>query len=216
MGGVEADRSHRRIVAIDTTSEYGSIALTDDGALVEEIEIHAPEGFGHVLFGELETIMKRHGWAYDSVAGYAAAAGPGSFTGVRVGLSAVKGLAEACGVMAAAVSNLRAMAVFGTEAVRAPFFDARREQVYGGVFDADCDPLADETVGPFDVWRSSLPAGAELICPSPEHFGIDALRPPRALASAIAKLAPRFWRDPVELDANYVRRSDAELKWTDR
>lgn len=216
MGVVGEERNQGRIVAIDTTSEYGSIALTEDGVLIEEIEIHSPDGFGHVLFGELEALMKRHEWTYESVAGYAAASGPGSFTGVRVGLSAVKGLAEACGAKAAGVSNLMAMAVYGTAAVRAPFFDARRNQIYGCVFDANCDPLADETVGPFEVWRARLPADAELICPSPEHFGVEATRPPRAFASAIAKLAPRFWRDPVELDANYVRRSDAELKWVDR
>jgi len=216
MEGVEAGGSLGRVVAIDTTSEHGSIVLTEGGAVVEEIEIHSPDGFGHVLFGELEALMKRHGWTYDSVSGYAAAAGPGSFTGVRVGLAAVKGLAEACSAKAAAVSNLQAMAVFGTAAVRAPFFDARREQVYGGVFDANCDPLADETVGPFDAWLASLPSGAELICPAPEHFGVTAVKPPRAIASAIAELAPRFWRDPVELDANYVRRADAELKWIDK
>lgn len=205
-----------RIVAIDTTTEYGSVALTENGVLLDVIEIHAPDGFGHVLFGELARLMELHGWSYDSVCGYAAAAGPGSFTGVRVGLSAVKGLAEACGVKAAAVSNLRAMAVYGSAAVRAPFFDARREQVYGGIFDASCDPLADETVGPFDAWLACLPQGAELICPSPERFGVQAVKTPAALAPAIAQLAPRFWRDPVELDANYVRRSDAELKWTDK
>lgn len=214
--GVVIEGSTGRIVAIDTTSEYGSIALTERGALVEEIEIHSPDGFGHVLFGHLEALMKRHGWTYDSVTGYAAAAGPGSFTGVRVGLSAAKGLAEACGVKAAAVSNLQAMAVFGTAATRAPFCDARREQIYGGVFDANCDPIADETVGPLDAWLASLPPRAELICSSPDHFKVEAVKTPRALASAVAKLAPRCWRDPIELDANYVRRSDAELNWTDK
>ncbi len=97
MGDVEAVRSTSRIIAIDTTSEFGSIALTENGAVVEEIEMHSTDGFGPILFDLLAESMKRHSWTYDSVGGYAAAAGPGSFTGVRVGLSAVKGLQKFVG-----------------------------------------------------------------------------------------------------------------------
>jgi len=136
MGDVEAVRSTSRIIAIDTTSEFGSIALTENGAVVEEIEMHSTDGFGPILFDLLAESMKRHSWTYDSVGGYAAAAGPGSFTGVRVGLSAVKGLAEVCGARAAGVSNLQAMAVYGSAAIRAPFCDARRGEIFGGVLTA--------------------------------------------------------------------------------
>jgi tRNA threonylcarbamoyladenosine biosynthesis protein TsaB len=216
MGTVQLPRPGHRIVALDTTSEHGSIALVEDGAVVDEIEIHSPDGFGHVLFVELNALMNRHGWAYESVHGFAAASGPGSFTGVRVGLSAVKGLAEVTGVKAAAISNLQAIAVFGTGPVRAPFFDARRSEVYGGLYDAELNPLAPEIVAPLDNWLATLPAGAELLTLNPEAFPIASRPVPRALASAIAQLAPRHWQDPDALDANYVRRSDAELKWTDR
>ncbi len=216
MKDVEAARIDSRIIAIDTTSEFGSIALTENGAVVEEIEMHSTDGFGPVLFDLLVDLMKRHGWTYDSVGGYAAAAGPGSFTGVRVGLAAVKGLAEVCGARAAAVSNLQAMAVYGSAAIRAPFFDARRSEIFGGLFDSNCEPVAPETVQPFTSWLGSLPPGAELICRTPETFGVEATLVPRSLASAVAKLAPRCWRDPASLDANYVRRSDANLNWTDK
>ena len=131
-------------------------------------------------------------------------------------MSAAKGLAEATGAKAAAVSNLQAVAVYGTSEVRAPFLDARRGEIYGGLFDANCEPVSDETVGPFEEWRARLPEGAELICQAHEKIEVEATRCPRALAGAIALLAPRHWRDAGELDANYVRRSDAELNWTDR
>jgi len=75
MKDVEAVRTASRIIAIDTTSEFGSIALTEDGALVEEIEMHSTDGFGPVLFDLLAELMKRHGWTYDSVGGFAAASG---------------------------------------------------------------------------------------------------------------------------------------------
>jgi tRNA threonylcarbamoyladenosine biosynthesis protein TsaB len=210
----------KRIVAIDTTSEFGSIALLQDGEVVEETLLHSPDGFGHVLFPELARIMERHGWRFDQVTGFAAGAGPGSFTGVRVGLAAVKGLAETAGVQAAAVSNLEAMASLGTSELRAPFFDARRSEIFGALYDSGLTAIRPAAAQPFTNWLASLPPEAELLTPDPSPFA-EALagRPvsvtPRALAGAIGKLALTQLQDPVALDANYVRRSDAELNWKD-
>lgn len=205
-----------RIVAIDTAAEFGSLALLEEGALVEEILLHSPDGFSHVLFPQLAALMERHGWRHDSVTAYAAGAGPGSFTGVRIALAAVKGLAETAGVGAAAISNLMAMASFGSQPVRAPLSDARRGEIYGALFDADLRPLHSETVAPFQVWRNALPEQAELLTFEPDIFGVPATVVPRALAAAIGRLAPSHLVDPVAIDANYVRRSDAELNWKDR
>ncbi len=202
-----------RIVAIDTTSEFGSLALAEDGRILEEVLLHSPDGFAHVLFQQLERLRKRHGWQWEQVTGFAAAAGPGSFTGVRVGLAAAKGLAEASGALAAAVSNLQAMASFGSSPLRAPFFDARRGEIYGALYNDHLEPLGAEVVTKFSAWRASLPAGAELLTPDPAPFGVEATVTPRALAGAIALLAFDRLEDPAKLDANYVRRSDAELHW---
>ena len=79
-----------RILAIDTTSDFGSLALHDAGALIEETPLHAPEGFSQILFGQIEALLNRHDWPLESIDVFAAAAGPGSFTGVRVGLTAAK------------------------------------------------------------------------------------------------------------------------------
>lgn len=202
-----------RIAAIDTTSEFGSIALAEEGRVLEEVPLHSPDGFAHLLFQHLERLLKRHGWRWEQVTGFAAAAGPGSFTGVRVGLAAAKGLAEASGALAAAISNLQAMASFGSSPLRAPFFDARRGEIYGALYDDHLEPLGPEAVTKFAVWRASLPAGAELLTPDPAPFGVVATVTPRALAGAIALLAFDRLEDPARLDANYVRRSDAELHW---
>jgi tRNA threonylcarbamoyladenosine biosynthesis protein TsaB len=202
-----------RIAAIDTTSEFGSIALAEEGRVIEEVLLHSPGGFAHTLFQHLERLMKRHHWRWEQVTGFAAAAGPGSFTGVRVGLAAAKGLAEASGALAAAISNLQAMASFGTSALRAPFFDARRGEIYGALYDDHLEPLGPEVVTKFSIWRASLPEGAELLTPDPALFGVQAAPTPRALAGAIALLAFDRLQDPAKLDANYVRRSDAELHW---
>lgn len=205
-----------RILAIDTTSEFGSIAIVEGQAVVEEVLLHSPDGFGHVLFPQIEMLLSRHGWDYRTVNGFAAASGPGSFTGVRVGLTAAKGLAEACGVEAGAVSNLKALAWFGEGAWRAPLLDARRGEVYGALYDANLAAVQPETVGPLNAWLGALPDGVEIITPDPERFG-QALagrtvrKAPRAIAGAVGLLAAL--QDPVVLEANYVRRSDAELFW---
>lgn len=205
-----------RIVAIDTASEFGSLALVEDGAVAEELPLHSPDGFGHVLFPQLDRLMRRHGWKYDKVDGYAAGSGPGSFTGVRVALAAVKGLAEASGAQAAAISNLQAMSLYGTAALRAPFFDARRGEIYAGLYSSEQTAAGAEVVTKFPAWRAALPHAAELLTPDPAIFGVDATQTPRALAGAIGRLAAARLTDPLSLDANYVRRSDAELNWVDK
>src|SRR5258706_12241556 len=124
-----------RLLAIDTTSEHGSLALLDGPHPVEQVVLHSPEGFGHVLFGEISALLDRHHWTLSEVECFASASGPGSFTGVRVGLTAVKGLAEAKGRKVVAVSNLEALASFGRDVLRAPVIDARRGEVFGAAYD---------------------------------------------------------------------------------
>lgn len=199
-----------RLLAIDTTSEFGSIALAEDGRVLEEVALHSPDGYAHVMFPEIEALIERHKLKITDMEGFAAAAGPGSFTGVRVGLTAAKGLAEATGRQVVAVSNLQAIASFGTRALRAPVIDARRGDIFGAVYDADLRLVAPEVVMKFDDWLRTLPADVEVMNDAP-----------KLLAGAIARIATaRFeaglGQDPAEIDANYVRRSDAELMWRDK
>ena len=133
------------ILAIDTTREAGSLALARGEELVEEILLHAPGGFAHVIYGQLAQLLGRHGVKPAMVDCFAAASGPGSFTGVRVGLACIKGLAEALGKPAVAVSNLEAMASFGSAPRRAVVMDARRGEIYGAVYD-DAGRLASPEV----------------------------------------------------------------------
>lgn len=194
------------ILAFDTTGDRGSIALAEGNRLIEEVSLEAPEGFGHVLFGEIDGLLSRHGCTLRDIACFATAAGPGSFTGVRVGLTAAKGLAEATGAKVVAISNLQAIAWFGSSELRAPFIDARRGEIYGGVYDSHLRLIQEEVVAPYDLWSSSLPEGAVQMTQQ------------EPLARAIAEIAWRqleagLAKDPSEVDANYVRRSDAELMW---
>ncbi len=211
------------ILSIDTTSEFGSLALTDAGGTVSEVLLHAPEGFGQILFELLERLLK--GVPVGEIECFGATSGPGSFTGVRVGLTAAKGLAEATGKPVAAVSNLQALAFYGSAPLRATVLDARRGEVYGALYDADLRAVMPERVMKFAAWVETLPkSGVEFVATdfTPFRACVDPAIPvviaPRALAAAVGRIAwgrlkAGLVSDPAAIDANYVRRSDAELFW---
>ena len=211
------------MLAIDTTGEFGSIALAGERGVIEEVALDSPDGFAHVLFDEIERLLGRHGLGVEQVDAFASASGPGSFTGVRVGLTAVKGLAEATGRKVVAVSNLQALAWYGSRPLRAAVLDARRGEVYGGVYDAALQLVQEEVVAKLPVWLAGLPPGdLEFVTHGFNLGGISGpvVEAPQALAGSIGRIA--FKRllsgevlDPSEIDANYVRRSDAELRWKD-
>jgi tRNA threonylcarbamoyladenosine biosynthesis protein TsaB len=219
------------ILGVDTTHEFGSLALLRGEELVEELPLHSPEGFGHILYGHLARLLERHGVAISQIACFSAAAGPGSFTGVRIGLACVKGLAEAVSRPVVAVSNLAAMARYGKSPLRAPVLDARRGEIYGAVYSAAGELVSAEVAAKFPAWLASLPeAEIEFVAADFSPFrpalagtrfeGARVTAAPRALAAAVARIARERFRqglaaDPAAIDANYVRRSDAELLWKD-
>jgi len=217
------------ILAIDTTSEFGSLALMRATDCIDEMPLHSSDGFAHLLHEQLARLLARNEVKLGEIQCFASAAGPGSFTGVRVGLAAAKGLAEATGRSAIAVSNLRALASFGSRPLRATVLDARRGQVYAAVYSQDLRTVIPEAVIALPAWLNSLPEGdLEFISQDFTPFRAatagtrfaetTVVTAPRALAAAVARIAWREWQhgeaqDPAALDANYVRRSDAELFW---
>ena len=209
------------ILAIDTASEYASVAMRTNGRTVSEIPLHSREGFAHLLFDAIENCKNEAKLELAAVDCFAAGAGPGSFTGLRVALAAVKGLAESMSKPAVAVSNLRVMSSFGKKAgsLRAVLLDARRSEVYAAVYDADLRPVVPETAGPLASFLERLGDlnAYELIASPRLGLAVPFIEPAGALAGAIAHVAEqdRHWSDPAALDANYVRRSDAELFWQD-
>jgi tRNA threonylcarbamoyladenosine biosynthesis protein TsaB len=211
-------------LAVDTTADWGSIALADDSGVREEVLVEAPRGFSHVLFGAIEALLERQGVRLADIGLFAGASGPGSFTGVRVGLAAIKGLAETLGKPALAVSNLEAMRVFGTARRRAVVIDAHRTEVFAALFDDDAAGAMPESVlalerfvelageGPMD-WISQ---DDRVLNRCPAHA--TPIQAPRGLAAeiarfAVAQLPHAGTSDPAAIEANYVRRSDAEIFW---
>ena len=175
---------------------------------MEEVALYSPDGVSHVLFTEVEKLLARHAIALADIGGYASASGPGTFTGVRAGLTAVKGFAEALSKKVIGVSNLQAMAYFGTAELRAPMLDARRGDVYGALYNSSLEIISEEIVMNREAWLESLPPEAEI------------LSEPKLLAGAIGLIAARGFAagrgmDAEDIDANYVRRADAEMMWKD-
>jgi tRNA threonylcarbamoyladenosine biosynthesis protein TsaB len=218
-----------RILSLDTTSEHGSLALVDRGEIAGELVMHSTEGFGHLLYSHIGDLLAAHGWLLTDVDAFAAAAGPGSFTGIRVGLAAVKGLGAALGRPVVGVSNLLAVAWHGSAHLRAALIDARRDEVYAAVYSDSLQPVHPEVVTALPRWLESLPVtDVELISTDADwltsavagtpYHRFPIRQAPKALAGAVgsiacARLAAGLAVVPAAVEANYVRRSDAELFW---
>ncbi len=215
------------VLGIDTAARRGGVALAQGDRILASRRIEAPKGFGDTIYPLIEDLLQQAGVALADVELFAAASGPGSFTGVRVGLTAAKALGEALGRPAVGVSNLAAMAAAAGEAPCAPVLDARREEVYGAVFGEGGEPLLAESVLPwsrlleqaagFDpLWvaADARVFGPEGAAPLPEGASS---RTVDDIAAAIARLAPGLLAQgegaPERVEANYIRRPDAERNW---
>ena len=213
-----------RILAVDTTAEFGSIALIENNLIAREIGIEAPSGFGQVLFDEIKALLEQHSISLQDIDCFASAKGPGTFTGVRVGLAAVKGLAFALSKPICAISNLEAIAFRGSAQVRAAFLDARRGDIFGALFNSDLKALTEEVVTSLPLWIASLPREVELLTTDTAVMNIPGLcvkAVGHRLAGVIGLLAAKRFAQGLQetaaaIDANYVRRADAELFWVDK
>ncbi len=226
------------ILSVDTSTQAGSLAVLRDARVVGEVSTWVEETYSARMFRHLEFLQGELQLRLEQIELFAVAAGPGSFTGLRVGLTAVKGWAEVYHRGIAAVSALEAVAAQAKahEALLVPVIDARRGQVYGGLYERRGTVLArrgDEVVmtpAEFLELLSSQAGESPLafVSPTPEvlapaleesHFRGRTIEPvSTVLAPIIGQLGyARAQRgelvDALTLDANYVRRSDAELLW---
>jgi tRNA threonylcarbamoyladenosine biosynthesis protein TsaB len=202
-----------RILALDSSSALLSCALWEDGRLVAE-SLH-PGKAGDVLPQALLSLAP-----LDTVDAVAAGVGPGSFTGLRVGLAAVKALAYARRLPVAGASSLRALALAARRPAElvVPTLEARRGELYA------CALRGPDLVRPETVLRAQdfpgwLPAGALVVGPGARANGFPVPDEPRAPAAwAIAELcAPLLRNAPYDpsacfsLSPNYFQPSSPEI-----
>src|SRR5262249_28723931 len=131
------------ILGIDTSGRSGGITMAEgDAQSFRTLESSSIAGgtFSAQLVPTLAALLDRHGFTAKDPGGFAVASGPGSFTGLRVGLSAVKGLAEVLGTAIATVSLLEALAtISGKHGRLAAALDAGRSEIFWGVYEVSPD-----------------------------------------------------------------------------
>jgi tRNA threonylcarbamoyladenosine biosynthesis protein TsaB len=220
------------LLAIDTSGKHGSIALaragepTADGGDFEVIEIAPLVGgtFSAQLIPQIAELLSRNGFMKSAIGAFAVSSGPGSFTGLRIGLAAVKGMAEIVGKPIAAVSLLE-VCVFtsGMQGKVLAALDAGRNEVYVGEYGpparSDRAPrehilTRSEFLSQAKGWAVVTPDSVIAEVATAAGLSVTALAP--ISAAAVARLA---WRkiqssetvSPDQLEANYIRRTDAEM-----
>ena len=219
------------ICSVDSSATPASVCLLEDDRIIAEYYLNT--GFTHsqTLMAMLESVLKISGKSADAIDLYAVNSGPGSFTGVRIGVSAVKGMAYALEKPCVEVSTLESMAynLLGSHTIVCACMDARRRQVYHGLFRVDGDTierLCDDTAIAVDDLLSGLPKneeiiligdGAELVAQSTDD-PLIILAPPNLRyqrASSVALAAVEKYNrgevvSPAALMPRYLRLSQAE------
>ena len=210
------------LLGIDTCGPSGSVALAravgDRLESLAQVEL-AGRTYSATLVSSVREVLARHSVRLADLAAVVVVAGPGSFTGVRVGLSAAKGLAEPAATPILAVSRLAVLAAkAGTEAAA---LDAHRNEIFlrlpGSAGEACMELLAGaeelatqpapKNIAVCDsaasLLRTAWPAVARVVTDAPTAFD--------AIGFAMNRLAAGDFDDAATLDGHYLRRSDAEI-----
>jgi tRNA threonylcarbamoyladenosine biosynthesis protein TsaB len=221
-----------RILALETIAAAGSVALLDDQRIVAELELDTTRRSAQTLTPGIDQLLKRVGWRPGDVELVAVASGPGSFTGLRIGVTTAKTFAYAVGCPVIGVHSLLAIASRAPRELAnvSAAVDAQR----GELFVADFHRLSDGSLEGVETtrivsaaaWLASLPEGVALTGAGLEKH-LDALTPgvnvvERELwaptAAIVGQLGHRFTLagqgiSPFELVPQYCRRTAAEEKW---
>ena len=215
------------LIGIDTSGKEGSLALArapqqassaDDVEIVETIPLEGGT-FSAQLIPQLAELLARHEVSKQDIDAFAVASGPGSFTGLRVGLAAVKGLAEALGKPIVSVSLLEAVAHGGSDMRTWAALDAGRNELYVAEYEAGVLTADERLIGRAEFVESAqgkvVTTDVQLVqALMGRGKAADVVSHPGSAGVARVgweKLRAGLFVTPEELEANYIRRSDAEL-----
>ena len=126
-----------KIIAMDTSGLVASVAIIEDQTLIGEYNVQYKKTHSQTLLPMLDELKKMVELDLESVDAIALAAGPGSFTGLRIGSATAKGLCFAMDVPVIEIPTLVGLAcnLYGTDKLVCPLMDARRDQVYTGIYE---------------------------------------------------------------------------------
>ena len=147
-----------RVLAVDTTTPRGSLAVVTEEGVAADVRVTTAEGHSRWLLPAVDSVLKGLAVAPGEIDAFAVAVGPGSFTGLRVGISSVQGLALATVKPCLGASSLDVLARSGRG--RAPtvvaLVDAFRGEVFGAVYDAEARPRGGPRVGAPETFAAGL------------------------------------------------------------
>ncbi|HXY10426.1 MAG TPA: tRNA (adenosine(37)-N6)-threonylcarbamoyltransferase complex dimerization subunit type 1 TsaB [Terriglobales bacterium] len=215
------------LLATDTSGAHGSIALADCGSgedptILDLVPLTAG-AFSAQLVPEIAALLEKHRLTQHHLGAFAVASGPGSFTGLRVGLAAIKAFAEVLEKPIAAVSLLEAVAFESqTPGKILAALDAGRKEVYVGEFAGrgrERPAISQSLISRAQCFRD---ATSTLVTPDrelaeaarAEGLKVEEVRRPKSDVIACLgwqKIKSGETVSPEELEANYLRRSDAEI-----
>jgi tRNA threonylcarbamoyladenosine biosynthesis protein TsaB len=223
------------ILALETTNWIGSVAAMTEGKLLLELELNPQQRTAQSLPPGIETLLKRVGWKPADVHLVALTIGPGSFTGLRIGVTMAKTFAYSVGAEVLGINTLETIAQSTPANVPTitAVIDAQRGDVVVRPFSRGPEgfflPVGDQQLISIDRWLQELPAGMAVAGPAlaklasrlPAHITAldEKYWTPRA--AMVAQLAHRQYatgrRDDLwTLAPQYSRRSAAEEKWQSR
>lgn len=219
------------LLSVDTATNSGGAALSRNSEVVGLAMLKTPLEYSDRLIEYVDFLLQHCGVKIREVGTFVVASGPGSFTGLRIGLAAVKAFCQALDRPAVQVSTLEALAWRHrhlSERV-APMIDARRRQIYGAVYrttgSEEVEREGDEMVGSPEEWLRSTPeTGCLYVGDAAQLYAgtIRAVRPAGRLLrtdnqilEALCEIGFRRMSaggalDASQLKANYLRPSDAE------
>lgn len=147
-----------KILSIDTSSKICSVAILEDNQVIDEINIDNGMTHSENLMPTVEQILEKNNLKLADIDLISCCVGPGSFTGIRIGVSSVKAMAEVLGIPVASVTSLETLArIDQTEKIKVSLIDARNNQVYCGIFDKQYNQvqefLADDIAKVTDVLK---------------------------------------------------------------
>ncbi len=209
----DVDTGSIRLLVIDACGTEGTVALAENDAVVAEASMPGRSA-SERLVPVVRELLRQQGWPLAGLSAVAVVHGPGSFTGVRVGLSAAKGLCEAAGVPLVAISRLAVLA--GSEPWSV--LDAGRKEFYLGEYDHG-QRLREGLVS-LDELREAVGAGMAVVCEPQVEAALDGVIGLRivpepgakdAVGITMQRVAAQEFDDAATVDANYLRRTDAQL-----
>ena len=226
------------ILGIETSTKTGSVAIISENAVIAQYSLNIEVTHSERLMATVDRVLKDTGVIMSQFDGFAVAVGPGSFTGLRIGISTVKGLALATGKPIAPVPTLLALAWNLPHAACpvCPMLDARKNEVYAALYSFDgttYQPAMPEAVITIPDLAGRL-SGDILFTGEAAHlyrreiekqFGRAARFAPLTAAlpsaAAVAEIGIGMIKagvkaDPDSLTPFYIRRPEAEVAWEKR